>query len=359
MATFWTQTNTPSSDSSKPNNAKGYAVGRIETVVDSNNGNRLVCPVISSMNMTESATAETSTLEEKKVVISGIDEIFQYTTTASDAAALLNAFDVSGYGDLLTVSMDVNGADAFKTLLKRAINFGTIEVSDASGHAVGTDTAIDFLNDGLKNDLQTLIGNYFNAMNVAGAATLVNTVKYKITGFSQQTVVLDASGGAAQMWSDLSNNSDDLLNIYLQIPQATLNSYKDGSDNPTTAALPLNNNDSLTFVFDVLPSAVVFTQGDNNSTKVKGPMHGVVNLVNDLSYNDISVNLVDAGNSGDYDIVAGSNMSLNWTPNSRRLAFEVTVGNLDAADLKAGYYVPSTYNNQVRASGPNVTAPGA
>lgn len=357
---FWSQTNVPSSDSSNPNNAKGYAVGRIETVADANNGSRLVCPVISSMNMTESATAETSTLEEKKVTITGIDQLFQYATaSASEAAALLNAFDVSGYGDLLTVSMDVNGAAAFKALLKKAIDDGTSANVDASGHAVGTDKAIDFLNDGLKDDLQTLIGNYFNAMNVAGAAALVNTVKYKITGFSQQTVVLDASGGAAQMWSDLSDNSDDLLNIYLQIPQATLNMYKDGSDNPTTAALPLQNGDSLTFVFDVLPSAVVFTQGANNSTRVRGPMYGVVNRADDLSFNDISVNLTTPGDAGDYDIASGSNMSLNWTPNSRRLAFEVAVANLAAADLKAGYYVPSTYNNQVPASTPNVTAPGA
>ena len=356
---FWTQTNAPDSDSSNPNRPKGYAAGIITTVTDANANSRLVCPVISSMNMTESATAETSTLEEKSVTIAGIDQLFQYTTaTAAEAAALLNAFDVSGYGDLLTVSMDVNGAEAFRSLLKKAIDDGLNANMDASGHAAGVDKAVDFLNDGLKNDLQTLIGNYFNAMSAAGAATLVNTVKFKITGFSEQTVVLDSSGGAAQMWSDLSNNSDDLLNIYLQIPQAQLNSYKDASDNPTTAALPLSDGDSLTFVFDVLPSAVVFTQGDNNSTRSRGPMHGVVNLVDDVAHTDISVNLTNPGNPGDFDIAAGSNMSLNWTPNSRRLAFEVAVANLVLADLKVGYAVTGTFNNQVPATNTNVPAPG-
>jgi hypothetical protein len=86
-------------------------------------------------------------------------------------------------------------------------------------------------------------------------------------------------------------------------------------------------------------------------------MYGVVNQVDDLSLNDISVNLTNPGDPGDYDINAGSNMSLNWTPNSRRLAFELEVASLDLNTLKAGYEVPSTYNNQIPATNTNTAAP--
>jgi hypothetical protein len=294
--------------------------GMVESVA-----NGYVCPNISTLDISADASFSTSMAAQKKVVITGIDAAFTYETVDdAESAALLNGFLVAGYGagsevdasnNALSVVMDpdANYSDGFKAILAKAI----LEAKAVAENIPGA-TAATYLKDGLAADLAVLANRLFNSQVTTVGITvtdpsdnLVDTIKGRLT-FSGESVVLDASGGAANMWTDLEAVPLDPLNIYLQIPSETLALYQvagAADDTPTTAALPMARGDSLTFVFNVASEAVKFTDAGN-----LGP-DGVANV----APLDPGVSM---GENATY--ARGPNqLQLTYNAPPRRLAFQI------------------------------------
>jgi hypothetical protein len=326
MASFYTNDGTSNAQNlaSNPKGQEGIVV-QSNVVQDGSAPSQYICPVIAAMDASGSASFSTTTVQEKTVSIAGIDAVFTYTCADDEESAkVLNAFTCTGYsqGDAsnndLSVLMATDGtrADDFKALLMKAINEATSAASTENPlTVVNNPTAQAYLLDGLKDDLAVLIGRLFNPQVTTTSVVLSdggfssNTIK-GLLNFSDEQLALDASGGAADMWASMdASGSEHPLTIYTQIPRLTSNLYIDASDNMTTSALPMQKGDSLVFVFDVTSSAVSFTDLGNTAS---------IELGSDGA-GDVSVNPAAPGAAGRYE----ENLSVAYTPNARRLAFEV------------------------------------
>jgi hypothetical protein len=281
------------------------------------------------MDASGNATYNTTSTQQQAVSIAGIDQVFA-CETADDAqsAKLLNCFTVSGYGsgagvdasnNELSVVMDAK-AD-FQEVLIDAIERAIAETNSAedAANGVASTNANDFLTDGLKADLDALLLRLY-APQVTRTGVIVtdpsnnmaNTVK-GLLRWDSVSVVLDSSGGASNMWEDLSAVPADVRSIYLQIPEATQALYLDANDNPTTAALPMQKGDTLTFVFQVASNAVAFHDAGNAVTD-----EAALNPAPDA---DVSQS--QAPGSG---YVRDENqLHLAYTGPSRRLAFKIKI----------------------------------
>lgn len=259
--------------------APSARVGAVNNGMVESVSNGYVCPNVAVLDISADATFSTSMAAQKKVVITGIDAAFTYETLSDEeSAALLNGFLVAGYGagtevdasnNALSVVMDPDAAYSapFKAILAKAIMQASANATNNSGS-----NAAEFLKNGLAADLTVLAQRLFNSQVTTVGITvtdpsdnLVDTIKGRLT-FSGESVSLDASGGATNMWTDLQAVPLDPLNIYLQIPEETLALYQvagPADDTPTTAALPMARGDTLTFVFDVASEAVKFSDAGN------------------------------------------------------------------------------------------------
>jgi hypothetical protein len=293
-------------------------------------GSDFICPVISKMDSSSSAHVSSTTVEQKSVIISGIDAVFDYTcANAAEDKALLNGFKVSGEGagsdssqnGPLSVIVDPAYKSGLVSLLAKAIRNAQDESTDAQG---GKADAQAYLRDGLNADLSVLFNRLFNpqttSTNVTVTDSLGNTANQVkgLVSIDSIAVELDASGGSENMWADLSNNPSEVEDIFVQIPEATLALYTDGSaagntDNLTTAALPLKHGDSLTFVFDVAAESPVFSYSTNVANINMGADAGIGS--------GVSINPTNSGAGGDY----AASLSLSYTAPARRLAFRMYV----------------------------------
>lgn len=303
-----------------------------------------VCPNVAVLDVSADATFSTSMAAQKKVVITGIDAAFTYTTVDDlESAQLLNGFLVAGYGagsevdasnNALSVVMDPDAAysDGFKAILGKAI----LEASAIAENGSGSNAA-EFLKNGLAADLAVLANRLFNSQVTTVGITvtdpsdnLVDTIKGRLT-FSGESVTLDASGGAHNMWTDLAGVPLDPLNIYLQIPEETLALYQvagPADDTPTTAALPMARGDTLTFVFDVASEAVKFTDAGNlgpDGVAPNAPLDSGVSMGENTTY------------------ARGSNqLQLTYSAPPRRLAFQIKLSGASgtAVPMEAGLKAP-------------------
>lgn len=310
----------PSSSFNAPNS--GLSVSTTSTMY--------VCPNIASMDASGNAEYNTTSTQQQSVSIAGIDQVFA-CETADDAqsAKLLNCFTVSGYGSGVEVDASGNELEVvmdakadFQEVLIDAIERAIAETNSAEDAANGASStnANDFLTDGLKADLDALLLRLYAPQVTRTGVTvadpqnnMANTIK-GLLRWDSVSVVLDSSGGASNMWEDLAAVPADVRSIYLQIPEATQALYLDASDNPTTAALPMQKGDTLTFVFNVTQDAVAFHDEGNNSAASAGA----------AALNGSP----DAGVSQTQEAAygrAGNQLALSYTAPGRRLAFKIKI----------------------------------
>jgi len=221
----------------------------LQTVTTS--AHNFVSPFIAVLDASGSATLTQVALAKKTVSIAGIDETFGVSLTEADATTLLNAFTVSGAGADLAVAV----TDALVSPLTSAIQNATADDKSIAA----------WLNSKLTQDL---------------VVHILSTLKVSVDVSSNVTV--DAAAGASSMKAGLSASSDVAESLYLQIPQTTLNLYKEVNSpyNPTTGALPLQKGDVLNFVFDVAAFTITaaVTSSTSNASNA-GPSTGNPNSV--------------------------------------------------------------------------------
>jgi hypothetical protein len=309
----------PSSSFNAPNS--GYSVSTTSSM--------FVCPNIASMDASGNATYNTTSTQQQAVSIAGIDQVFA-CETADDAqsAKLLNCFTVSGYGSGAGVdasnnelSVVVDAKADFQEVLIDAIERAIAESNSAEDAAAGVSStnANDFMTDGLKADLDALLLRLYAPQTTrTGVAVtnpgdeMANTVK-GLLRWDSVSVVLDSSGGAANMWDDLAAVPADVRSIYLQIPEATQALYLDANDNPNTAALPMQKGDTLTFVFNVSSNAVAFHDAGNAETD-----EAALNPTPDAGVSQSQV--PESGYVRD-----ANQLHLSYTGPARRLAFKIKI----------------------------------
>lgn len=221
----------------------------------------IVCPFISAMSQTISASAVALAVAQETVNIADIDQHFEYVfPTEAAAIAFLNAFTVSGAkdggipsertdadpsGNNLTVIL--SGADAFKSALLAAIN----GAQNATPEGINA-----WLN---KQLTQALSANILTTLGVNVYVTSSVAVNAEGARDSAHGGLTDATLGAPRCET-----------MYLQISKDGLYLYQNASTKaPTTAALPLQKGDKLVFVFDVpAPSTVTVNNAGGNLTNI-------------------------------------------------------------------------------------------
>ena len=249
---------------------------------------RFIAPYVATMNA--SGSADYVYVQQENVTIAGIDYEFDSVLLPATAEKLLNAFTVSGKGVDATLNVTLATPAAFKEVLTAVING-----AEAASNASTTKTATTQLEADLGAGLLAAIS----------ADDLINAVQN--VAFTNVDVVIDASGGADDMATNLTNERCRL--IYTQIPWGSRDGkYQDASENPTTSALPLLAGDVLTFVFDVDLSDVTPSKSQtdiNTSADPAGVTSGTVsgNYTSTLHYNlaskRIAFNIQMPGTAGE------------------------------------------------------------
>jgi len=197
-----------------------------------------VVPFVADMGTSGTASLVGTALARKTVTIAGIQHTFYANLSNANSIKLLNSFVVSdpdGNTDNLVVSL-ADRQSEFHDVLMNAI----IDASDNSQVYIP-----DWLNSKLSYSLIT---------------TILNTLRVSVTPSS--SVTIDASGAAYNVQHEFSDAYAEEL--YLQIDQDTLNSYRDSQAESSTTALPLKPGDKLTFVFDT--DAITINANFTNAT---------------------------------------------------------------------------------------------
>jgi hypothetical protein len=206
----------------------------MSTTTASTGAAKFVVPYVASMDA--SGAADYVFVQQETVAIAGIDYEFDAILTVERAAALCNAFTVSGKGVDESLNVVLSDAAGLQAVLTSVIN-GANEAENASSSKTAT-TQLEY-------DLHQGLLAAINSDN------LLNTVQD--VDFINVDVTIDSSGGAADMTDNLSDERCRL--IYTQIPFGLR--YQDASENSEISALPLLGGDVITFVFDVDLSDVV------------------------------------------------------------------------------------------------------
>jgi len=246
----------------------------------STGANHYVVPVVAAMDA--SGEANFAYVQQETVSITGIQYTFSKQLDSTNSKKLLNAFTVSGKGENLVVTLSA-GAD-LEAVLASVIN--------------GADVATN----GATNATSQLVADLHAGLTAAiGTDSLINTVEN--LDVTDVEVTIDASGGAAAMATGLTDAKCDL--IYTQIPKAALNLYMDASENQVTSALPLQQGDTITFVFDVnlsnvVPAKTQVNTGETGAANGGGNVEGAYTstLHYNLASKRIAFNIQMSGSSG-------------------------------------------------------------
>ena len=249
--------------------------------------NHYVVPFVAAMDASGSAAFEY--VQQETVSITGIDYTFDAQLSSANSKKLLEAFTVSGNGP----------ADSFLVTLSNSADLQAVLASVING--------ADEAKNGAADATSQLIADLHAGLTAAiGTDTLINTVEnLDVTAVD---VTIDAAGGAAAMAAGLTDAKCDL--IYTQIPEAALNLYKKGGsgtdqEDQVTDALPLQQGDVITFVFDVDLSDVVPTKtqvntGETGAANGGGDVAGeyTSSLHYNLASKRIAFNIQMSGSTG-------------------------------------------------------------
>jgi len=266
-------------------------------------GNTLVCPLYS--NLEADAEARVEILQQSSVTMN-YDRKFALSLSDASSGHILNAFEVSGDGESLAVAMR-NDAN-FKAMVKLVVDHAL----DGSGNSLQTY---------LYNDIQADIKRVYedDIANILQSNWYLN-------------VVLNSTGGASNLYGDLSANATQRLLMAQQVPNATWDKYSDADENSTTDALPLAAGDKIVFLFDVTAIAetrVVASAQAGSTTSGAGASQPAGGASGSAS--DVGADVTNANN----------NPALSTSMNTSRMiaAFEITVG----SDLDAGEALTSLH----------------
>ena len=267
--------------------------------------NRIVCPFIASMDNNAAITFDVNALARETVSISAIEREFDVTLSDSDAASFLNCFKVDGSGNNLNVTLD--NATALKAAMEAAFN-----------------AAVD-------GDSKNVEGWLQNNLSETLTTHILYTLGVSVD-VSSASVTVDKTAASASLENGLTRAVCDTM--YLQIPQTTLDLYKDDNDQQTTRALPLQKGDILTFVYDVnAPSTLSATivsrvyDPDNKAVTDKDTIVGTVNTTPD------SEDKTGSGNNGvTFDMTPShpeykyNSASVAFSGSKHRVAFNLKMG---------------------------------
>jgi hypothetical protein len=185
-----------------------------------------VVPIYSSLDASGSASLDT--LIQASVQME-YDISFNVTLNATISSNLINGFVVSGGADVFAVDMATGGAkEAFITTLTSAIQ-NAKNADDLTLQQYLYNDALGTLSDVWSDDLANVLQSNWS-LNVS----------------------VDNGGGATNMQADLDAAAANIRRaVAAQLPEANFMLYTDASENPVSDALPLKNEDTIVFLFDV------------------------------------------------------------------------------------------------------------
>jgi len=276
----------------------------------------LVCPFVADIaaDSTLNVTSETVAT----VTINNIDQSFE--ASSADLAA---AFDCSGWGINRTDSqyeeligglvVDLSGS-LLKTILTNALVNAKKSMKLDGENANGDHGLNAYLESEMRYAFRSAFPDYVSLYDLSGVdalfvqspaanpgnnASASGTAGASKTGatdvsynrlptasvFRQQSVVnsfgvsVDVSGAAAAeaMVNGLGSNTNYLQSLFMQLPIQNLRNYVDSSGNKNTSYLPLAENDSITFVWDITVNASTDPNTSNapaTGTQVPGTSQG-------------------------------------------------------------------------------------
>jgi len=254
-----------------------------------------ISPVVT--NHAPDANVNVESSMQDTVTVTGIVDYFTYTVTSdADAAAIANAFDVSGLwadcilSDInydmtgLQVSMAAGASADFKTVIADAV----LKAVDPSGNAINK-----YLSDELWNAFTNAFSAYLPIANLTGltgltpagadsapavpsgstadpatstdgsvASSVAISSSTVINGFSVE-VRTDQDKAASDLWDthDAAAPGGVMTALLRQLPKANLNAYLPAGATAAgstfdhqplvTDALPLLPGDKLQFIFDI------------------------------------------------------------------------------------------------------------
>jgi hypothetical protein len=244
--------------------------------------------------MDASGEASLNTLQQVTVSVA-YDDLYEQALSAADSTKLANSIELSGNGATYTATLH-SSAD-FEDVLARnmATAICTAESSyvdpsgsDASNNSVGHNLK-DAIYNGMLNTFKRVFTDAIPNILESDWA-LSNNVGY--------------AGGAADMAGKLNDQECEILGQ--QLPESNYVLYQDASENTTIKALPLKDGDSIIFVFQVDEAAVARVVSKTPGTSA-----------------DTGASAVAGGSASPY----GSSAVVNYSTNSRKVAFKFSVRN--------------------------------
>ena len=208
--------------------------------------NTFVVPIYSQIDAT--GVANLSVVQAESVCMN-YDLSFNIALSDASSGMILNGFMLEQDGDNNVNDGDPGLSVTMRTGANLLGKSGTWDGDFRLALAEVIEDALDAGGQTLAWNLYESALGYFKAVyGDAVANVLESDWSLKIT--------VDASGGAANMWSDLNLKPEARLLIAQQIPNSTYMAYTDASENMMTNALPLLNGDTLVFLFNVSMSTI-------------------------------------------------------------------------------------------------------
>lgn len=306
------------------------------SIVAETSGNAIVCPFVAELAVDSTLNVQSKTTE--KVTITHIDNAFDVSGTRNLAAA----FDCSGWGinnhlglsselvSELVVSLRSNN---LRDILQAEIDDGRLNTylrgefngafSQVFPAYANTDLSGD--HDNAESDAHTTNSHATGGAitDASSNANLSASMVVQTASITSYSFVLDISGGeAAQAMVDgltesggNTQGTSRLNTLFLQLPFSNIQAAVDASGDPLSTIgknLPLKENDTITFVFDIHIEA-----STNPSSSQAANTYG-----NGVGTDGPGAAITNAGESIDRSIV----MDLG----SRRVAYTFKQGTLVA-----------------------------
>lgn len=215
-------------------------------------GCRVVNVAITTLDA--SGDASHSYVQQDKVTITSIDYEFDISLNLAQSCALLNCFDVSGNGPndgfAVQLAADAIGGATGQVVLASII----ADALDGQGSAGAAVWASLAKGGSTAGDMDTTVSMlqkdlWQGLVDVIRSDGLVNTVEDVLLR-NEVGVSIKAAEAAAACAAELAGSQGHRNILFTQLPQANFALYSDASENTTTGALPMKNDDILTFVFD-------------------------------------------------------------------------------------------------------------
>lgn len=203
--------------------------------------NTFVVPIYSQIEATGEANLS---VVQAEAVCMNYDLSFNITLSDVSSGMILNGFVLDQDGDNNVLDGDYGLSVGMRTGANLLGKSGSWQGDFRLALAEVIEDAVDAKGETLAWNLyDSALGYFKDVYGDAVANVLESDWSLKIT--------VDASGGAANMWNDLSVKPDATLLIAQQIPNSTYMAYVDASENMMTNALPLLDGDTLVFLFNV------------------------------------------------------------------------------------------------------------